>query len=244
MISKDKVVFDTAAMDDTDSVGAYLRSSDGTLITHSTDSAKARLDISSGAEHYDGAAFAGGEKGSLSLAIDPDGNFAPLNVNSSGELLVDVQVTSGADKEEDSAHVSGDTGSYILSVRQDVLSSSTSANGDYQSFKTNALGAMWVQVSETAPASYNAWLATATSVADTAAVILASDLTNRRKIIVQNLSNKTIYLGEANTLTLGSGIRLSANASIEIELKAGVAIYAIANSAGGADIRIAQFAYN
>ncbi len=52
-------------------------------------------------------------------------------------------------KAEDAAHASGDTGVYVLSVREDTPASSTSTTGDYQSFKTNSLGALYVDPSAT-----------------------------------------------------------------------------------------------
>lgn len=149
MIGKEKIVFDPANASETDNIGAYVTASDGTLITHTTDGSKERLDVSTGAEHDDGAAFVAGDRGNLVLAVDDSGNYAPLKVNSSGELLVDVNITSGSDKAEDSAHVSGDIGTYVLAVRQDVLAPSTSSDGDYQSFKVDADGALYTKFTNT-----------------------------------------------------------------------------------------------
>lgn len=44
---------------------------------------------------------------------------------------------------EDSANASGDNGVHILSVRQDTIASSTSADGDYQDVKSDTLGALY-----------------------------------------------------------------------------------------------------
>ena len=79
--------------------------------------------------------------------VSADGDYSPLSINASGELRVAAAVTVGDNKAEDAAHTSGDTGSYVLAVRQDTLASSTSADGDYASFKTNAAGALYVSVS-------------------------------------------------------------------------------------------------
>lgn len=64
-------------------------------------------------------------------------------------LAVRVIPGSGAaalGKAEDAAHASGDVGVYFLTVRQDTPASSTSADGDYQSAKTDSLGCLWVNV--------------------------------------------------------------------------------------------------
>jgi len=244
---KERLVFDPALPDETDNTGAYVRSADGTLITHTTYNATERLDVGTGAEYDEATAFAGGERGMFMLAVNDSGDFAPLRVTDAGELKVDVQVTTGADKVEDTAHASGDTGAYVLSVRQDALAASTTTDGDYQSFKTDALGALWVNAYESAPSTHNGWLASQNDIGITAELVVAADLANRKKILIQNASTsaKTVYLGHDNTVTaIGAtgGIRISAGVTIEMELAAGVEIWAIANAAS-ADLRIAEFSY-
>lgn len=59
-------------------------------------------------------------------------------VSSAVELVDDGGATVAQD--EDSAHVSGDPGFQMLTVRQDTPASSTSADGDYQSAKSDAKG--------------------------------------------------------------------------------------------------------
>jgi len=126
------------------------------ILDHTTSSMK----IGDGTDILDvlvwDAASAGTEKGFMPLGVykanptnlaDTDGDWVPFQFNGAGALRVDaeVSVTTGADKAEDSAHVTADIGSYVLSVREDALASSTSADGDYQSFKTDSLGALWVR---------------------------------------------------------------------------------------------------
>lgn len=64
-----------------------------------------------------------------------------LNVNITGGA------SAGTEFAEDAAHTSGDLGRQVLAVRQDTLASSTSADGDYASFKVNAAGALYVSIS-------------------------------------------------------------------------------------------------
>lgn len=88
--------------------------------------------------------------GAVYNAVSPtfdDGDRADLQVDSSGALRVaEVNLAPGSSpaKNEDDAHASGDTGSYMLSVRQDTIAVSTSADGDYQSMKSNNLGELYV----------------------------------------------------------------------------------------------------
>lgn len=284
MFSKDKLVFDPSVADDTDNVGAYLRSSDGTLLTHTDVSGKKALDVNVANEvdiralafatdsvdvsgssvsiagdvnvtqgtdpwvvsatdldirnlsaAQDNVAIIGISDGTNSLAINPDGS---LNVNA------DISVVNGSDKAEDSAHTSGDIGTYVLAVREDTLGVTTSASGDYGSFKTNDKGALWVKhdgAISTTVNGHTSWLVTQNTVNTTAELVVAADLTNRKKILIQNVSTKIVYLGHSASVTDANGMRLAANGSVELEIAAGVAIYAIANAAG-ADLRIAELA--
>ena len=58
-----------------------------------------------------------------------------------------MRVTGGgggnSEYAEDTVHTDGDTGSYALNVREDTLTTSTTASGDYQSFKSDSLGRLW-----------------------------------------------------------------------------------------------------
>ena len=151
---------------------------------------------------------------------------------------LDVNVVVGADDgvfAEDSVHTTADNGTYVLSVREDTLASSTSATGDYQSFKTDALGRLWANRSGQS-AAYGA-----VSIADTATDIIGTDLANRIKVIVQNTDNKNVFLGSNASVTTVNGLRLSAGSSIELEVGAGVNLHGI-TATGVADVRYFEVA--
>ena len=155
-ISKDKLVFDTSvSLDQSDNVGSFLRSSDGTLLTHTTVGAMEALDVNlaSGAYNED-SAHASGDKGLFMLAVrndadatltSADGDYSPIAVDSAGrvKVLADLDADFDFVFAEDSAHTTGDQGAHMLAVRQDTLASSVSADGDYASFKLNARGGLW-----------------------------------------------------------------------------------------------------
>lgn len=231
--SIEQLVFDPTSTEDTHNVGAYVRASDGTLITHTTDGAKERLDVNTGVEYAEGTAFAGGERGAFMLAVNESGNYAPLRVNDDGELLVDVTVTTGADKAEDSAAVSGDIGSFVLAVRQDTLANSVSADGDYGAFKLNSVGALWVQNYRNAPASgNNAAASNVVSVTNVATAVPTTPLTNRTKIVLQNRSTAVpVTIGFSAGVTYGAGTVLNPGSSVELEVAAGVLVHAITSGA-------------
>jgi hypothetical protein len=158
-LGKDLLVFDQTSPDDGDNVGAYIRSSDGTLITHSTDGAKECLDVSicNTADFglYDeDSVHTSGDKGQFMLGVrhdadtslvDADGDYAPLQLDEQGRLKViaDLDVDFDYVFAEDSTHTTGDLGSHSLNVRKDTLSASTDADGDYASFLSNGRGALW-----------------------------------------------------------------------------------------------------
>jgi hypothetical protein len=242
MISKERLVFDPTAAAEGDAARAYLSSSSA-LLTSTTDGSKERLDVTLGAEYAEGSAFTAGDKGVAMLAVNPSDEYVPLRTNADGELLVDVQITTGSDKVEDTAHVSGDIGTYILSVREDTLATSTSADGDYQSLKTDSLGRLWTNVDKIAkPDGHTAATYGQNTIDATAEQIISSPLAERKKMLIQNVStNRTVFLGFDSSVDSSTGVRLSSGAAMEIELGPGLSLWAIANAAG-ADIRYFELA--
>lgn len=227
MIAKERLVFDPSVAADGDAVGAYLRAADGTLITHTTVGSKEALDV------YVANAIRITD-GTNDLAINPDGS-----------INVDVSVTTGAEKAEDSAHADGDIGQFILAVRQDTLASSVSADGDYAALKVDSLGALWTRISNTVsilPQAMSSMNVNSATIGVTATNLISTPLSNRRKVLVQNVSgNRTLYIGHNSSVSAANGVRLSAGASIEIEAGPSLDIYVVASGAG-CDVRYMELA--
>jgi hypothetical protein len=133
------------------------------------------------------AVHGSGDVGVMALAVQrntaasgaADGDYATLNVNSTGRLYVDASVTvalpagtnnigdvdvltvitgTGATnlgKAEDAAHASGDTGVAIWSVRRDAAATGTSNDGDYASLNTDSTGHLWTRIGLALPAGTN-----------------------------------------------------------------------------------------
>lgn len=194
------------------------------------------INVVAGAEKVEDSAHSSGDTGNFMLAVrndiegtlvDTDGDYAPLQVDSSGRLRViaDLDFTVGAEKAEDAAHSSGDTGNYVLAVRQDTLAASTDADGDYSSFKVDSLGRLYVtgeddSLANTAIASAQNLL----GVANTAEDVVAAPLTNRKYLYIYNNDNRKLYVGASGVtstsgfpLSPGSYLELRAGASIDIE---------------------------
>lgn len=228
MIAKEKLVFDPSAAADGDAVGAYVRAADGTLITRTTVGSKEALDV------Y------------VANAVRITDGTNNLAINADGSINVDVSVTTGAEKAEDAAHASGDIGQFILAVRQDTLASSVSADGDYAALKVNDVGALWVQVANNALPIVQQGMSnsavTQVTVGASAVALLSSPLSNRKRILVQNVSgNRTLYLGNSGSVTTSNGIRLSPGAAIELDAGPSINLHGIANGSG-CDVRILELA--
>lgn len=245
MITLDKLVFDPSVPDNGANVGAYLRGSDGTLITQTTGFLDVNIAAASGLGIYpEDSAHASADPGQFVLAVrndtegtlaGADGDYAPLQVDASGRLRVvaDLDTTNLTEKAEDAAHASGDIGAYILSVRQDTLSASASADGDYQSFKTDTLGRL--RTSEAKQSGNYA----AVSVGNTATDLMATDLANRTLVTLQNVSNRDVFIGFNSSVTTSNGIRLAAGASMDLPVNAAVNLHGITAS-GTADVRFME----
>jgi predicted nucleic-acid-binding Zn-ribbon protein len=78
--------------------------------------------------------------------VGADGDYAPLQLDATGFLKVNIKAGSagGTEFNEDDAHTTGDAGTQILAVRNDTLAALAGADGDYAPFQVNAEGALFV----------------------------------------------------------------------------------------------------
>ena len=129
-INKDRLIFDSADLATSDQVGAHLLGDSDAQITSTVDGANIRLDVDVNLDSANAGTFGiyaedsshvSGDLASAILAVrkdavgslvDTDGDYAPLQVTSTGALRVDAEVSlvSGSDKNEDAESVSGDVG--------------------------------------------------------------------------------------------------------------------------------------
>ncbi len=88
---------------------------------------------------------------------------------------------------------------------------------------------------------YSSWTVVAATVTSTESQLVASALSGRVRIEIQNLGTADIYIRQATGVTSSNGLKIAKGSSYEQTLDAGAAIYAITAS-GSADVRIAQYA--
>jgi len=199
------------------------------------------VDITDAANYAEDDAHASGDIGKFMLAVrndvegsmvSADGDYAPLQVDALGRLRVaaDIDVVTGAEKAEDAAHASGDIGSFVLAVRQDTLANSVSDDGDYASFKVDAVGALYVNVASSSELTVNdaalantaiASAAATLAVAGTAQDIIATPLASRKYLWIYNNDNRKMFVGQSG-VTAANGFPISPGAYME--LRAGAAI--------------------
>lgn len=250
-ITLDKLVFDPSNPDDGANVGSYIRAGDdGTAIGHVGDALKvdigsvADLDIRDLDASQDNVAISDGTD---TLAVNADGsinsvvsatdldirdlNFATDSVTSrlqdgSGNALtstagaLDVQIAGGVSLEVDLDHAEDS-----VRLGDGTTLSNVTADGYLYAY--------------TAP---NSAAQSSTATVGTSAVELASTpLANRKRIIVQNLGTKSIFLGHSSAVTTASGIEIARGASFELEWGANVDLFAISANAGQ-DVRVMEVA--
>lgn len=197
-----------------------------------------------GTDVYDeDSAHSSGAKGSLSLVVrkdtpgslvDADGDYAPLQVDDQGRLRVAGSISLDGQYSEDSVHTSGNIGIYNLAVRSDVPAIGSSASGDYASQTVDAYNRLWVN-----DAPNISMTATAATVTTTSALLVAS-LAGRKKLMIQNLGTKEIYIGPSG-VTTSSGVRIAGGAGYEIEAGPDLVWHAVA-SVGDQNVRVLQLA--
>lgn len=145
-LGKTKVEIETGSLADGDSIAAYLTDAAGTLLTSTLVGAKQSLDVLESASHVDSSAYATGVDYLSGMGVvDNAGNWVPFTLNAAGELPVSATVDMAGDYAEDSPASSGDVGLFTLLVRQDTLAISTTTDGDYGAFKSNAKGELYVK---------------------------------------------------------------------------------------------------
>lgn len=276
MIAKERLVFDTANIDESDKVGSYLLSADGTLITHTTEGAKEALDVSIAntsiavtATNLDirDLAFAtdkvdvSGSSVSITGDVNVTQGTSPWVVSATNLDIRDLAfATDKVDVSGSSVSITGDvnvtqgTSPWVVSATdldiRDLNFSTDSVTSRLQDGSGNALtstaGALDVNIASSdisidiEEEANTAIAASATSVTSTAAALLGSQQAGRKYFFVQNLGNRSIYVGQSG-VTTSTGLRLSPGSVAELRLGPALSLHAVTDS-GTQDTRLLQLA--
>lgn len=177
------------------------------------------------------------DSGGDELAIDAAGKIAAVVEATDLDIRNLVFASDSVDVSGSSVTVTATD----LDIRDLTHASDSVKVGDGTDFLAiNADGSINAQISE---AGYSSWSVVAASVDTTAGgtQLVASPLSGRLRVEIQNLGSNDVYLKEATGVTTANGLKLPKGSSYEQTLDAGAAIWAIA-ATGTADLRIAQYA--
>ena len=268
---KTRILVDTAAIGDGDSIASYLVDAAGTLLTSTLVGADQSLDVN------------------VTQSVLPAGAATETTLAS---VLTELQSITHA---EDSAHSSGHAGIMSLAVRNDAGTSLVGTDGDYAPLSVDANGNLRVtgsftpgdnkaedaahasgdtgsfvlsvrndnQATTFASASgdyapfatdlkgalytknvYNASnLQQIVTVGTTAVALPGTPLTNRTSMFIQMLSSGQLYLGSATVTNSGAtrGLQLGNGGYVAVDAGPSNLVYGIANAAGK-DVMVWEFA--
>ena len=260
-IHKHKLSFDPAESDDYDVVASYLRASDGTLITHTgsaldvniktsditlevnLDFANDSVDVSGSEVSLDAATLAALESVTVS-ATDLDIRdlaFATDKVDVTGsEVSLDAATLAALE----TITVEQGTSPWVVSATDlDIRDLSASQDSVAISDGTDTLaiqadGSINVNASE---AGYSSCNNAAVTVTTSATDIIATELSNRKELTIQNVGSKDVYVGCDNTVSLANGLLVPKGATASFRFGDAINVHAIADGASS-EIRILELA--
>lgn len=264
-ISKEKLIAELDTPIEGDSVASFLRDGEGAKLTSTLNSGKQALDVFvtnpleidvglDAADDSVAAWLADGSGNALSstsgaLHVRIDSQAAAVNVAATNLDIRDLAfATDKVDVSGSSISISGtdiDIRDLAFATdKVDVSGSSVTAtvSGSVTvsatDFDIRNLTAASDKVDARLDASTIA--SSAPSVTTTAAALVASALSGRRRMLIQNLGTQAIFVGGAS-VTSSNGVRIPAGANVELELGDAVSLYGV-TSAGTADVRILEMA--
>lgn len=238
---KSKLVFDTSDANtilDSDSVGAFLRASDGTLLTHTDVGGKKALDVR----------VAEG----INVEVDLDFNDDSVTVYQG----TDPWIVSATDldirdlTQADEVTVFQGTDPWVVSATDLDIRDLDAAQDNVQAWLhdgtgnaiTSTGGALDVNLTnQSDQALANTAInsgATALAVADTAQDVVAAPLANRKYLYLYNNDNRVMYIGESG-VTAATGFPVPPQAYMELRAGAALDIEFVSNKASH-DLRFLQ----
>lgn len=149
-----QISVNTTTIANGDSIASYLVDAAGNLLNSTLIGAKQSLNTTDAGDKATDTAFAAGDIGMLSMGLRHDantsiasatGNYAPLQLDALGNLKISGTLTANftAEHNQGVLSVAGDSLIAVANVRQDTLTVDTSVTGDYNWFKSTALGEIY-----------------------------------------------------------------------------------------------------
>jgi hypothetical protein len=228
----------------------------GNVITSTTDGSKHAADVhianttdlnvsvnngSSLGVHAEDSAHVSGDSGVLSLVVrndaggtlaGSDGDYAPLQVNASGELRTVTSISSSVADGSPDTENPFKVGAH---ARTAGTALPTVTNGSKVDVTTDLYRRVYIN-----DAPNVSLLAAAITVGTTAVALPASPLAGRTRLLIQNRGGQSIFVG-GSSVTTSSGMEVTKGATMTLEAGPALAFYAISGSPGN-DIRIIEIA--
>ncbi len=258
-----RLVFDTsdaASIAASANVGAYLRASDGTLITHTggaldVNFTAVNLDIRDLSAAQDNVAISDGTD---TLAVNGDGSInvvataTNLDIRNLSQATDSVAIGDGTDtvavNADGSLNITDNGGSITVDATALDIRAISQATDSIDSWThdgtgtaiTSTAGALDVNIAsgDIDDSLANTDIAVGSTSVDTTAGgtdLRATDLAARKWFYIYNNGNKFIYLGESG-VTSATGFPLPPGAMVDLRAGASINMYAIAD-AGTQDVR-------
>jgi hypothetical protein len=229
-LNKDKLVYDSSDVANSDSVAAFLRTGAGAL-TSTNVGGKEALDVNMVNEidirdlAYTQDSVTSHQGGSWTVAATQSGSWT-VAATQSGTWTVEqggtwtVTATATDLDIRDLVAASDSVSAYTKDGSGNAINSTSNALNTYI---TNSA----LNVKDAAEAISHARV----QVTTTSGLLIAA-LSNRRRMVVQNLGNKPVYVGASGVTSSGAtqGIKINVGASFEFPLGAGAALHAVSES--------------
>lgn len=261
-LSKESLIFDPTELLDSDNVGAFLRSSDGTLLTHTSIGGKEALDVnimngisvdidaaSDSVQSWvrDGS---GNSITSTSGALDVHFTNTTIEVSSSdldirdlSHLQDSVKVGDGTNllavNADGSLNVSSasplDVQGSDFDIRDLTHASDSIRLGDGTNLSAVTANSD-LQVVDRATTAASSGSAT---IGDTPASLISSPLANRKEVLIQNRANTALEVGPSG---FTNGVIIPAQSSMTLKIGPGIVIEGKRESGKSGDVRWLQLA--
>jgi len=190
------------------------------------------------------AVHGSGDKGIMALAVanhvegalhSADGDYAALQVDSSGRLRVigDLDVVGNV---ADDAADSGNPLKIGSRASFGAAMSAISASNDRADMLSDEYRRLWVNDSPNVGITLSK-----PTISSVQAEIAGTAQASRRRILVQNLSSKEIYVGPTGVLTT-TGLRIAKGALLELPWGEDLDIFAISAAGISSDVRVLEVA--
>jgi len=238
---KQQLIFDVTDAETlaaSDNVGAFLRSADGTLLTHTDVAGKMALDVRVAEGINVEVDLTQDDEITVFQGTDPwivSATDLDIRALTAADVVTAEQGTSpwvvaATDLDiRDLSHVSD---SMRLGDGTDLITSTLA--GAKQALDVYLAGGEPLEVEVNDVALANVAMATgavALAVADTAENIIATPLANRKYLLVMNNSNKKIFVGTTG-VTAANGFPLSPQSVLELRAGAAAAVQFVGADAG------------